>query len=441
MRENRENAHEEAWFMDRFSAEREIEGDVEMDAPPLVRFDERRMHVRAYNYWASLLGDRALPSIDDLHPEDIEDFGSHSVLLDFTGGVEDPAIAYLGSALMRECGAEGTLTRISEVPPRTLLSRLTDHYLQIIANEAPIGFEAEFTNQRCSEILYRGILMPFSSNGDTIDFVYGVINWKEVASTAVTDEIHAAVSALMQTQAPAVTEAPVWADGPSHSTSTYPLNSYEGAEDDEDEDEQAPALDEFGQTFADAREAAAQALTAEGRSRQALYRAISLAHCFALVARKRPEEFATLAADTGITVQPRSPMTALVKLIFGTDYDKTRLSEFATAIEHGLEQNVAPGGLGDHISAYEGGLKAYVREARATKREASGQAPRDRTVDARVRLTAAPSVAIESIATDEAGFAVVVMRRNTAGQLEAVGGLAADDKRAGQILQAVAKHN
>ena len=64
------------------------------------------------------------------------------------------------------------------MPSRSLLSRLTDHYMQIIANRAPIGFEAEFVNQRGENICYRGILMPFSSDGDTIDFIYGVINWK-----------------------------------------------------------------------------------------------------------------------------------------------------------------------------------------------------------------------------------------------------------------------
>ena len=50
--------------------------------------------------------------------------------------------------------------------------------MQIIANRAPIGFEAEFANQREKTICYRGILMPFSSDGETIDFIYGVINWK-----------------------------------------------------------------------------------------------------------------------------------------------------------------------------------------------------------------------------------------------------------------------
>ncbi len=65
---------------------------------------------------------------------------------------------------------------ISDVPSRSLLSRLTDHYMQIIANRAPVGFEAEFDNPRGETICYRGILMPFSSDGEQIDFIYGVIN-------------------------------------------------------------------------------------------------------------------------------------------------------------------------------------------------------------------------------------------------------------------------
>lgn len=419
--------------MDKFAAdqaEADYEMEVAMDAPPLVRFDERRMHVRAYNYWASLLGDRSFPSIEDLNPEDIEDFGSHSILLDFTGGVEDPAIAFLGSALMRECGTDHQVKRISDVPPRTLISRLTDHYLQIIANEAPIGFEAEFTNQRGAEILYRGILMPFSSNNATIDFVYGVINWKEVAASVVTSEIERAISEIMQ--APGAPPAgPVWADGPSRT-----------APDDDGDDEQ-PVLDELilddlGRTLADARQAAADAISAEGRTRQALYRAIGLAHAFAIIARARAEDYEALLADAGINAPTRSPMTALVKLVFGSDYDKTRLSEFAIAIEHGLHEKIAPGDLTRHISDYPGGLKAYVRDARAARRMAAGIAPRERGLEARTRLTSAPPIDMKSVETDESGLAVIVVRRTLDGSFEALGGLAGDDRRTSAILQAIA---
>src|SRR3546814_19324076 len=99
------------------------------------------MHVRAYNHWVSLLGGRAYPAIDDLDHTNISDFGSNSVLLDFSAGVENPAIRFLGRALRAECGLDASIASIAEVPSRSLLSRLTDHYLQIIANRAPLGFE------------------------------------------------------------------------------------------------------------------------------------------------------------------------------------------------------------------------------------------------------------------------------------------------------------
>ena len=181
--------------------------------------DERRMHVRAYNHWVSLLKGRPYPTIDDLDPASIADFGPHSVLLDFQQGVEDPAIRYLGTTLREECGLDQSIVRVADVPSRSLLSRLTDHYLQIIANRAPIGFEAEFVGSRGHTTLYRGILMPFSSTGEDIDFIYGVINWKELvdAETQATldAELHAAVRSAPTPSAAPIGEPTIWADGPS----------------------------------------------------------------------------------------------------------------------------------------------------------------------------------------------------------------------------------
>ena len=158
------------------------------DVTAAIGTDERRMHVRAYNHWVSLLDGRDFPSIEDLEPEAVSDFAGNSVLLDFTCGRDNPAIPYIGGSIRDECGLNEDTRTISDVPSRSLLSRLTDHYMQIIANRAPIGFEAEFANQREDTICYRGILMPFSSDGETIDFIYGVINWKRVEAGEGVDE-------------------------------------------------------------------------------------------------------------------------------------------------------------------------------------------------------------------------------------------------------------
>src|SRR5438874_3414465 len=163
-----------------FDADSAAQTPAPSDVAAAIGTDERRMHVRAYNHWVSLLRGRDFPSIEDLEPGEVEDFAGYSILLDFTCGRDNPAIPYVGTAIRDECGLDDDMRTISDVPSRSLLSRLTDHYMQIIANRAPVGFEAEFDNPAGATICYRGILMPFSSNGDTIDFIYGVINWKRV---------------------------------------------------------------------------------------------------------------------------------------------------------------------------------------------------------------------------------------------------------------------
>jgi len=404
--------------------------DDAMEAPPIVRFDERRMHIRAYNHWASLLGDRSLPSIEDLNPADIEDFGAHSVLLDFTGGVEDPVIAFLGSALASQCDIPPGIRHTSEIPPRTLLSRLTDHYLQIVANAAPIGFEAEFTNQRGAEIWYRGIMMPFSSDDDTIDFVYGVINWKEAASSSLADSIVAEVAAAQETPAPATGAGPIWADRPS-------ALDLAAGEDEAADAPDAPIVesddDSLGDRLALARDAAAAATASEGRTRHALYRAVGLAHAFARAAAARPGEYAELLAESGVVVQPRSPMTALAKLVFGETYDKTRLAEFVCAIDYALAHDLAPGALTDLLHKTRGGLKGIVALVRAERQGARTTARPSAGERSRRRLVRAAAIAPDSIGVDATGLAIVVMRRETDGTLVPVGALDPADKLADRV--------
>ena len=76
------------------------------DSPPApVGQDERRMQVRAYNYWATLLGERRYPSVEDIEPDSLPDFADNGVLLDFTAGIEDPAITFLGARLAGDASA------------------------------------------------------------------------------------------------------------------------------------------------------------------------------------------------------------------------------------------------------------------------------------------------------------------------------------------------
>ena len=385
-----------------------LAGDEEaaIEAPPEIGLDERRMHVRAYNYWVSLLDGRPYPSIRDLEPQNIDDFGPHSVLLDFTRGVDDASVAYLGPALRHECNLLGDIRKISDVPARSLLSRLTDHYLQIIANCAPIGFEAEFVGQRGHNTMYRGILMPFSSTGETIDFIYGVINWKELLDSAAMSDLGRQVDRALSA-APAVETSPVWADGPHADPIPQPEAVDEEPEFELPEPELGPDAS-LADRLCAARETATTVKTADVRSRSALYRALGQAYDFALAAQTAPEDYAELLEDAGLKPQARAPMTPVVKLVFGADYDKTRLTEFAAALSWAGRQRLPLGGLQTSLEAFDGGLKGIVAAERRTRRP---EPAIDAGEAARAALRAADPIAYLDLATRGEEFVLLVARR------------------------------
>ncbi|MEP3422480.1 MAG: hypothetical protein ABJN35_12150 [Erythrobacter sp.] len=544
------------WDAANDAADRTDESTSRELPPAAIGQDERRMQVRAYNHWASLLGDATFPSIEELEPEELSDFGPNSVLLDFSAGIEDPGVQYLGDKLAEECGAEGPIGKLSDVPPRSLLSRITDHYMQILANQAPIGFEAEFVNQRGASILYRGILLPFSSDDETIDFIYGVINWKEMADAATADELLLEIDQALEGQteepdqdedqphkhhADPVTE---WADSPAHepevtgveqknpisdnvsSLNGAPLDaasSDDGAySDDDNVDEDGipmpdfgqyslddPETDEFGEEIEDdddrssysfasladyietpskkavdldaelfdpddyqvepvgpaaettpvapvvpeapvaqpvepavvaapelpadaglhdclasARELAQTARASEDRSRHALYAAVGRAYDFSLASKDEPEEFNELIEDSGLSVQERAPMTPIVKLVFGHDYDKTRLTEYAAVLSHAHRLDLERGSLADYLGNADGGLKGVVNAERRLRREESGkEVEKEGDVRAQLakKLRELEELTLEALSGEGPEFSLLMLRRDGTGKIAFIG--------------------
>jgi hypothetical protein len=547
-------------------------GSHAADSPEVLGdAEERRMQVKAYNYWTSLLNGRDFPSIEDLEPASIADFAKHSVLIDFTSGPASATTAYVGTALKHECDLDPESDRLSDAPAGSLLARLPDYHARIMDGRAPVGFETSFRNQRGQGKAYRGILMPFSSDGDTIDFVYGVFNWNEaevvdepVAEAHQDDvlelavepapmpvagldhlmgrggfggsddqpvfgeaddvfelaeeidtpddvlELSAEVDIAPQTQEVTVFPQEPAADQDGDVAGPVPFGGL-GEEDEANEDEQPrfvhsdyfshhepepifsgsfdqfqpdlqepetavaeepaafePAAlpvatitsvsigdtpvpiepvtdeealsawhgqdansdfdqDEQGEASLDewltaARATAEDAKAADGRSRQALYRALAEAYDFACAAVSAPAEYDRLLEESGISVQARAPMTAVAKLVFGVDYDKARLTEYAAALSYGARQGVESGEFLPFIEAMEGGLKAMVEAERRERRPTTQPAAnwRDRAV---ARLRTAEAQPLDRLAGN-GEFALVLVRRGADGSVSPVAAVA-----------------
>jgi hypothetical protein len=451
---------------------------ADSDVSTAIGTDERRMHVRAYNHWCSLLEGRDYPSIEDLEPGDIEDFGPHSVLLDFTEGRDNPATPYIGTAVREECGIGDDVKSIADVPSRSLLSRLTDHYMQIIANRAPVGFEAEFVNQRGRSICYRGILMPFSSDGDIIDFIYGVINWKDLGAANEPDQVIRPALAPLEpasfefdeddtlelgedealelnevtsagelagdvvpfaepddeAEADSIPATPhlSWEDGPLADPEPIAVM------DETEEDEPVIELDDdagLADRLWAARESAEVCKQADGRSRVALYRALAMAYDFAVATKRVPDEYGEILDDAGVKAQARAPMTPIVKLVFGIDYDKTRLTEFAAALSYAERENVDFGGFQEFVEQAEGGLKGLVAAERKARRP--DKPVGDKLEQGKVALRAAVPISLAQLQTNQE-FALVITRRNADGVHEVVE-LVADEAMLDRALRRAAK--
>lgn len=366
-------------------------------APPGIGRDERRMQVRAYNHWLSQIGDGELPAIEDLRPETLDDLGPNGVLIDLTLGVRHPNIIFLGDRLAGECGDEREIFALGDVPSRSLLGQMTEHCLEVVAHSAPVGFDAEFVDQHGQTILYRSILLPYSSDGKAVDFIFGVISWKE--SCDVPPVQQSAISKQLDALS----------------------NNYTETE----ESVPAPSL---SQLLSAARELAALAATSKERTRRALYAAIGRAHDFALAAAQDRRGLDALLDAAGIASGKASPLLRIARLVFGTDHNKTRLAEIASALAYAQRMAIASDSFAEHLLTVDGGLKGVVSCERSLQRAESGNSDIRREVRATLgaKLRTIPSLAVESLYSGEGEFALLVARRNFDGTMSLLGDVADD---------------
>jgi len=180
------------------SAETLLSGFNDIAAP------ERRRHATVFNYWLSIRRDRQFPPIRDLDPLEISDAGPCSVLLELIGGGEDADIRHQGQAIKDGPKVE----RISEAACPSLLSCIAERLPEVSRSKQALAFADEFEGSagltRCWVTL-----LPFSSTGTYVDYVYGFVSLgageaegEAAIEPEVPGEPKAVVEAEVQTEEP-----------------------------------------------------------------------------------------------------------------------------------------------------------------------------------------------------------------------------------------------
>ena len=385
------------------------------EAPPeAIGQDERRLQLRAHAHWSGLRKNGAFPLIRDLRLDEVAEFADHAVLLDFSHGIENPGIVFLGDRLAEECANPSQIRRLSDIPGSSLLALIADHYVQILAFQAPVGFEAEFVNRHGRTMRYRGMLLPFADGDGAISHVLGVLNWIELADAKLADTLLRELGAHL---AP----APQVASPDTHRSRQREVDA-------------APSLRDCLLT---ARGMARAARAAQDSGRYVLYAAIGAAWDFAIAAQARPAQYARLLAEAGLKQCARAPMLSLVKLVFGPGHDKTRLTEYATVLAHAQRLGIDRGALAGWLAATGGGLKGVIHEERrlrsggiaATIRHSA----RERLAE---RLRRLPPLPLGSLKAAGPEFPVLLGRRLASGEVVVLAEIASDES----LVERLARH-
>jgi hypothetical protein len=130
----------------------------------------------------SIRGNRELPPLRDLDPLEISDAGPDSLLLELIGGGEDATIRYIGNALK----ADAEVEQIAEARRPSILACIAKKLSIVAISRNFLAFEDEFARGGATTRCWV-TLLPLSSAGAWVDYVYAFVTFDADAAPAQPD--------------------------------------------------------------------------------------------------------------------------------------------------------------------------------------------------------------------------------------------------------------
>src|SRR5688572_5552103 len=194
--------------------------DTLLSAFRTIKPAERAKHANIVDYWLSIRGDKDFPPLHDLDPLEISDAGPCSILLELISGGQDAEIRHLGDALNEFCNS----TRIIDAPNPSILHSVARKLPIVAISRDILAFEDDF-NGVAGRTRCWVTLLPLSSCGSWVDYVYAFVSVETAASKAaeaqapsepvaevVTEDVEAVAEAAVEEPEEALDLAPFVAD-------------------------------------------------------------------------------------------------------------------------------------------------------------------------------------------------------------------------------------
>ncbi|MFC3228825.1 PAS domain-containing protein [Marinibaculum pumilum] len=131
--------------------------------------------VRAFDYWDRIRGDRRMPSRRDIQPKDIKALLPHVFLVDVLRHPPRFRIRLAGTEVNNRFGTDLTGRFLDELDLGSRQQAILAAYAATVDAGEPSLDSEEYLRRDGRPLRYRRLLCPLSSDGRTVDMLFGVL--------------------------------------------------------------------------------------------------------------------------------------------------------------------------------------------------------------------------------------------------------------------------
>lgn len=142
-------------------------------------YGERRLSLRLLRYWNEKRGSREMPVENDIDPEELGEDWGYCFLLQSrdVANIQDYNFTYLGSKIMRAY-FDKSLDEHNQFMVGPNAYKLSSQFVKVIDAHAPALLAGEFSTIQGQKVLYRQILLPLGGSSNSVEAVFGGMNYK-----------------------------------------------------------------------------------------------------------------------------------------------------------------------------------------------------------------------------------------------------------------------
>ncbi len=140
-------------------------------AAPAPRVKSSCIIDQALAYWQRIRAGREMPARPDLNPGDIPKLLPYMILMDVLYDPLDFRYRLVGTEIDRICSRNYKGMRFSELPDKKAPNTIWQHHREAVETRAPVRKELSYTGPDGDVRRTEHCLMPFSSDGKTVDQV------------------------------------------------------------------------------------------------------------------------------------------------------------------------------------------------------------------------------------------------------------------------------